>query len=88
MNELLEALRQKCMDILAVQNGSSSRKVKFNRVRRATSDLYEYCLVNTFTDSEAKQASEWIEELTESMRGGGWQVAKCLDVLMAFETKQ
>jgi len=87
MSEVIKALRDLILGILKLQNSSVSGRVRFNRSKRAISDMYDYCLQNVFSDDEAKQATDWIGELQESMRGGGWQVAKCIDVLQAFELK-
>jgi|TARA_R100000501_G_scaffold14118_1_gene25757 hypothetical protein len=87
MSELLKGLHAHIIGILSIQNSSVSGRVRFNRSKRAISDMYDYCLQNVFSDDEAKQATDWIGELQESMRGGGWQVAKCIDVLQAFELK-
>ena len=87
MNELLTGLHDHIIGILGVQNSNVSGHVRFNRSRRAIADMYLYCLEHEFTDDEAKQATDLIDELRESMSGGGWQVAKCIDVLQAFELK-
>ena len=87
MSELLKALLKHIKGILAISNSSVSGRVRFNRSKRAIADMYLFCLNEEFTDEESKQAADWIDELRQEMRGGGWQVAKCIDVLQAFEVK-
>ena len=87
MSELLKALLKHIKSILAISNSSVSGRVRFNRSKRAIADMYLFCLNSEFTDDESKQAADWIDELRQEMRGGGWQVAKCIDVLQAFEVK-
>ena len=87
MSELLKALLKHIKGILAISNSSVSSRVRFNRSKRAIADMYLFCLNSEFTDDESKQAADWIDELRQEMRGGGWQVAKCIDVLQAFEVK-
>tara|TARA_Y100001963_G_C6733188_1_gene424919 strand:- start:354 stop:512 length:159 start_codon:yes stop_codon:yes gene_type:complete len=50
--------------------------------------MYAYCLENEWSDEEASQAQDWIGELSETMRSGGYQVNKCVDALQAFELKK
>jgi len=87
MSEVIKALRDLILGILKLQNSSVSGRVRFNRSKRAIADMYLFCLNSEFTDDESKQAADWIDELRQEMRGGGWQVAKCIDVLQAFEVK-
>ena len=88
MSDLLKGLHKHITGILKIANSSVSYRVRFNRQRRAIADMYDYCLENEWSDEEASQANDWIDELGETMRGGGYQVKKCADVLQSFELKK
>ena len=85
MSELLKALLKHIKGILAISNSSVSGRVRFNRSKRAISELYDFCLESEFSNEEAKQAENLLSELQGKMRGQGWQVARCIDELQSFE---
>ena len=85
MSEVIKALRDLILGILKLQNSSVSGRVRFNRSKRAISELYDFCLESEFSNEEAKQAENLLSELQGKMRGQCWQVARCIDELQSFE---
>ena len=85
MSETIKKLLAMIKAILVLQRSSVSGRVRFNRIKRALSELYEFCLETEFDDADAKQAEGLLSELQTKMQGQGWQVAKCIDELQSFQ---
>ena len=85
MSDTITKLLDLIKGILILQRSSVSGRVRFNRIKRSLSELYEYCLETEFDDADAKVAENLLGELQTKMQGQGWQVARCIDELQSFQ---
>jgi len=86
MSDTIKVLIEMIKGILVLQRSSVSGRVRYNRIKRAISNLYEYCLETEFDDSDAKVAEALLDELAGKMGSGQrFQVSRCIDELQSFQ---